>query len=51
MNDTFEFIDAEYATSTQNNHLEAASIVQMCGFPIRVLRLAEQTGFGHNAST
>jgi putative transposase len=30
VSDTFEFIDAEYATSTQNNHLETPSIVQMC---------------------
>jgi len=30
VNDTFEFIDAEYATSTQNNHREAPSVVKMC---------------------
>jgi putative transposase len=32
VSDTFEFIDAEYATSTQNDHLETPSIVQMCAW-------------------
>lgn len=30
MSDTFEFIDAEYATAQQNGHPEAPSIAKMC---------------------
>lgn len=32
MSDTFEFIDGEYATSSQNNNHAMPSIVQMCGW-------------------
>nr|WP_173042449.1 IS3 family transposase [Phytohabitans flavus] len=32
VSDTFEFIDAEYAAKSQNNHLDTPSIVQMCAW-------------------
>jgi hypothetical protein len=39
VSDTFEFIDAEYAVSSKNDH-PTPSIVQMCAWldvPIRIL--------------
>jgi len=32
VSDTFEFIDAEYATASQNDNREAPSLVQMCAW-------------------